>query len=65
MALVGLVDVNPRHSANHSIGRDFPCLLKFFDGALGLRPEDPIDGPGIKSQNLERLLAASGMSIGR
>src|SRR4051794_6046433 len=35
MALVGFVDVDPRHSANHSIGCDFPRLLKLLDRALG------------------------------
>src|SRR5262245_33997215 len=56
MALVSFINVEPRHSANHSIGRDFPRLLKLLDRALSFRSEDTINGPGIVSQGLEGLL---------
>ena len=58
MALVGFVNVDPRHSANHSIGRDFARLLKRLDGALGFGPEDTVNGPGIN------VIAGHGQLIG-
>src|SRR6188474_2649668 len=56
MALVSFVNVDPRHSTNHTISRDFPRLLKLLDRALSCRPEDTVNGSGIVSQSLERLL---------
>src|SRR3954447_11899996 len=59
MALVSFVDVDPGHSANHSIGCDFPRLLKLLDRTLGFRTEDTIDRPGIVSQSFEGVLQVS------
>src|SRR3954464_13337743 len=59
MALVSFVYVDPGHSANHSIGCDFPRLLKLLDRALGFRTETTIDRPGIVSTSFERFLQVS------
>src|SRR4051794_37778817 len=63
MALVSFVDVDPRHSANHSIDWDFPRLLKLLDRGLSLRTEDTIDRPGVVSQSLQSLLQVSNSRV--
>jgi len=47
MALISFINVDPRHSADHSIDRDFPCLLKLLDRVFSVRPENTIYRPEI------------------
>ncbi len=54
--MVSFADVDSRHSADHSIDRDSPRLLKLLDRALSRCPEDAVNAAGIVTQSVEGLL---------
>ena len=65
LALVSFIDVDPRHAADNPVHGDFPRLLESFDRTRGSCAESTVDGAGIMSQRLERLLKVANVGAAR